>query len=329
MPNCEYFEELCSSSLDGELTRAQKRELEAHLAECPACAAYLEDLKLIRTAWGDLKEPLPEQLHEKIMSGILEEAQSKVVPIEKKKRRPPVFTMIAAAAACVMLVMSGAANDLLGGVKVENSSTGVADTATGGAAMEEIPESEQSDTALPETTDIVPSTIEPAQSAQPQPEPETDSQTQETYGRQAPPPVEESTQQEETTAGAGSSAASSSSGNAPATASAGVPQVNNRLAAVNGAEKQAISLPENLRTHQFSGCYVAVGSGDVSVIKDASLLEKIDNVYYFEIRSSVSSMDSCLKTLQENGFETALRRDVGVTISDNAESVLLILVLQE
>ena len=65
------------------------------------------------------------------------------------------------------------------------------------------------------------------------------------------------------------------------------------------------------------------------MIKDASLLEKIDNVYYFEIRSSVSSMDSCLKTLQENGFETALRRDVGVTISDNAESVLLILVLQE
>mgnify|MGYP001623365510 CR=1 FL=1 len=68
MPNCEYFEELCSSSLDGELTRAQKRELEAHLAECPACAAYLEDLKLIRTAWGDLKEPLPEQLQEKTPS---------------------------------------------------------------------------------------------------------------------------------------------------------------------------------------------------------------------------------------------------------------------
>lgn len=329
MPNCEYFEELCSSSLDGELTRAQKRELEAHLAECPACAAYLEDLKLLRTAWGDLKEPLPEQLHEKIMSGILEEAQSKVVPMEKKKRRPPVFTMIAAAAACVMLVISGAVNDLLGGVKVENSSVGVADTATGGAAMEEIPESEQSDTTLPETTEIVPSTIEPAQDAQPQSEPEANSENEGAYGSQNAASAEDSTQQEETAAAGGSSAASSALGNAPVVASAGAPQVNNRLATVNSAEKQAISLPENLRTHQFSSCYVAVGSGDVSVLKDASLLEKIDNVYYFEIRSSVSSMDSCLKTLQDNGFETALRQDVGVTISENAESVLLILVLQE
>ena len=50
MPDCEYFEELCSLSLDGSLTRAEKRELDAHLAECPACAAYLEDLKFMRTA---------------------------------------------------------------------------------------------------------------------------------------------------------------------------------------------------------------------------------------------------------------------------------------
>lgn len=35
MPDCEYFEELCSMALDGELSRAQKRELDAHLAECP------------------------------------------------------------------------------------------------------------------------------------------------------------------------------------------------------------------------------------------------------------------------------------------------------
>ncbi|MDR3765543.1 MAG: zf-HC2 domain-containing protein [Butyricicoccus sp.] len=325
MPNCEYFEELCSSSLDGELTRAQKRELEAHLAECPACAAYLEDLKLMRTAWEDLKEPLPEQLHEKIMGSILEEAQSKVTPIEKKKRRPPVFTMIAAAAACVMLVMSGAVNDLLGGVKVENSSTGAADTASG-AAMEDVQEPEKQDTAIPETAAIVPSTIGPAQDnaqAGAQTEPDTQGSSS-----QSAPSTEESARSDQAASSA-STDASSSAGNTPAVASAGVPQVNSRQVPANGAEKQAISLPEDLRTHQFSGCYVAVGSGDPSVLKDASLLEKIDNTYYFEVKSGVSNMESCLKALQDNGFETALRRDVGVTITENAESILLILVIQQ
>ena len=142
MPDCEYFEELCSMALDGELSRAQKRELDAHLAECPACAAYMEDLKLMRTAWGDVKEPLPEALHQKIMSGVVEEAQKNAAPAkEKRKRRPPVFTMIAAAAACVLLAVSGAAGDLFGGLKVEQdepvmAAAGSADSA--GAAMEDL-----------------------------------------------------------------------------------------------------------------------------------------------------------------------------------------------
>lgn len=314
MPNCEYFEELCSASLDGELTRAQKRELDAHLAECPACAAYLEDLKLLRTAWGDLKEPLPEELHEKIMGGIMAEANKKVVPMEKKKRRPPVFTMIAAAAACVMLAVSGVFSNL--GAS-QTGATGAADAGT--AAMEDTtaPTTGASSAApqqtAPETETIEPSTLLPAEQATPiEPEPES--------GKQA-----------ESGAGNEDSAGSSASGSAsqPSTASVDVPQVNIRVMTANRAETQSVSLPDNLQTHQFQLCYVAIGSGEPPAIKDASLLEKIDNVYYFELKGGMSSVEADIQALQSDGFETAIRRDIGVTLNENAETVLLILVIEE
>lgn len=127
MPDCKYFEELCSASLDGELTRAEKRELDKHLAECPACAAWLEDLKLMRTAWGDIKAPLPEELHEKIMGHIIDAMPA---PAPPRKRTPPVFTIIAAAAACVLLALSGAFGDLFGGLEISQPA------ASGNAALD-------------------------------------------------------------------------------------------------------------------------------------------------------------------------------------------------
>ena len=39
----EYFEQLCSNSVDGTLTDSEKQKLEEHLAECPSCAALKED----------------------------------------------------------------------------------------------------------------------------------------------------------------------------------------------------------------------------------------------------------------------------------------------
>ena len=41
----EYFEQLCSNSVDGTLTDSEREKLEAHLAECPSCAALLRDLR--------------------------------------------------------------------------------------------------------------------------------------------------------------------------------------------------------------------------------------------------------------------------------------------
>lgn len=335
MPNCKHFEGLCSASLDGELTRAQKRELEAHLAQCPACAAYLEDLKLMRTAWGDLKEPLPAELHEKIMENVLAEAKQTVAEEHKRKRRPPVFTMLAAAAACVMLALSGTFSDLFG-----NDHTDSTGAAAGGAAMAAASADAEPAMEAPQQAvlDVTPSTLAPSSDAQAQPEPEPPvsgdtgaADTQKTSGN-TPSSASKNTESKTTNSAASAQAA-------PSKAATAEPEVETGIAAysvdgaengrsINKAEKQSVTLPDDLQTHQFGLCYVAVGSGDIPTLKGSNLLEKRDNVYYFEVRSSLSTIESDIKKLQENGFETATRQDIGINTNDNAESILLIIVTE-
>ena len=55
----EYFEQLCSNSVDGTLTDSEKQKLEEHLAECPSCAALKEDLEQMHSMLAvDETEPL-------------------------------------------------------------------------------------------------------------------------------------------------------------------------------------------------------------------------------------------------------------------------------
>jgi anti-sigma factor RsiW len=42
---CDYFKELISAQIDGELTPDESRALERHLQDCPACARLSEELK--------------------------------------------------------------------------------------------------------------------------------------------------------------------------------------------------------------------------------------------------------------------------------------------
>ena len=142
MTDCTKYEDLCSALLDGEISREEKRALEAHLAECPACAAYLEDLRFMRESWHALEEPGPATLHEDIMASITAEANKNVIPAEKRRRPLPVFTILAAAAACVMLVGTGALGNLFtGGTSGSSASPAMADAAaaapaSSGAAMD-------------------------------------------------------------------------------------------------------------------------------------------------------------------------------------------------
>ncbi len=49
---CQQAVELMSDYLDGALSRRNRRRLEQHLAECDACTAYLEQLRVTIAASG-------------------------------------------------------------------------------------------------------------------------------------------------------------------------------------------------------------------------------------------------------------------------------------
>ena len=102
----EYFEQLCSNSVDGTLTDSEREKLEAHLAECPSCAALLRDLREMRALFAQEAEA-PDSLHDGIMEQLRQETKLHVVQPEKPVRRMPVFTMVGVAAAVVLVVLGG------------------------------------------------------------------------------------------------------------------------------------------------------------------------------------------------------------------------------
>ena len=106
MSDEEYFEQLCSNSIDGTLTEAEREKLEAHLAECPSCAALQQDLEWMQAAFAEEAEP-PAGLHDGIMQRLRQESRLEVVQPEKPVRRMPVITMVAAAAVVVLVVLGG------------------------------------------------------------------------------------------------------------------------------------------------------------------------------------------------------------------------------
>ena len=70
----EYFEQLCSNSVDGTLTDSEREKLETHLAECPSCAALLRDLREMRTLFAQEAEA-PDSLHDGIMEQLRQETK--------------------------------------------------------------------------------------------------------------------------------------------------------------------------------------------------------------------------------------------------------------
>lgn len=110
MRSCEEYKELCSASLDNELTKDEEKELFEHFSKCPECVAYLDDLTQIYKAWEDLKEPLPADLHEYIMKPVLQETQK---DFKQTIKRPfPLFTVLSCVAACVIIFANGSISNM-------------------------------------------------------------------------------------------------------------------------------------------------------------------------------------------------------------------------
>ena len=61
---CQQAVELVSDYLDGSLSRRDRRRLEKHLAECDACTAFVEQLRVTIALSGEvaLDDVAPEAL---------------------------------------------------------------------------------------------------------------------------------------------------------------------------------------------------------------------------------------------------------------------------
>ena len=95
---------LLDAFVDGELTSDEMIQVQAHLDECPACQAYVDDALAIRAAFPTEDDiPLPADFSENVMRSVAKAPQS------RPKKQP--WGKLAAAAAClavIVLVQHGA-----------------------------------------------------------------------------------------------------------------------------------------------------------------------------------------------------------------------------
>ncbi len=118
---------LLDAFVDGELTAAEMAEVQAHLAECPGCQAYVDDALAIRADFPTAESTeLPADFTDHIMQAVAKTPQS------RPKKQP--WGKLAAAAAClavIVLVQYGA------GLSSRNTSTNEAAAYTADCAAAE------------------------------------------------------------------------------------------------------------------------------------------------------------------------------------------------
>lgn len=124
MNECEKIQSLISCLIDGELTDAEKCEVEKHIATCPQCAAMYEDFSALSGTMADTMVEVPAALHDSIMKGV----KAAAVPVKKKKRPVIALRPYMSAAACLVVVVGAVLAFRNGSFEAANSSS-AADTA--------------------------------------------------------------------------------------------------------------------------------------------------------------------------------------------------------
>lgn len=98
--NCGEALERISAALDGELSPAERNELDAHLADCPACAALFEELAGHSRLLRELDCEVPAGLTDRILSQLPDQR-----PAPAKRSRVLHWRRWGALAACLALVL--------------------------------------------------------------------------------------------------------------------------------------------------------------------------------------------------------------------------------
>lgn len=104
MTDCEKCREMISCLLDGELSQAEQSFVREHIAACPECRSVYDAFSAVSAQLHE-EEPLPDGLHEKIMSGI------KAKP--KKKTGIGWIKYLSVAACLALVIFAGVKSGML------------------------------------------------------------------------------------------------------------------------------------------------------------------------------------------------------------------------
>lgn len=73
--SCRDFADFLWAYLSGEVSEAERREFELHLAKCPSCVAYMSSYRtateLGKSAFRAGDAPVPEEAPEELVQAIL------------------------------------------------------------------------------------------------------------------------------------------------------------------------------------------------------------------------------------------------------------------
>ena len=306
----EYFEQLCSNSVDGTLTDSEKQKLEEHLAECPSCAALKQDIEQMRRLMAVDEEP-PEGLHAGIMERLRQEEPVRVVKPQKPMRRMPVFTMVAAAAVVVLVV--------LGGGLMPAFST-VADSSGSGAAPEAV-SADAGGMADSEMRDSIRQAVQENASADSEAAADGNSSAAAQSGGST-----DSTDCGVQSYAAENDAAEEQGEADPAeqpAASGGRAVVIEEPIADSSAQAQpTFALPQSLYGLRAAYCYVAIGGSDLPDI-GGELLTQEDGISWFRLENSMDTLQKTLQIAEKAGYTVSAYDDIGLTIDSRASSWML------
>ena len=312
----EYFEQLCSNSVDGTLTDSEKQKLEEHLAECSSCAALKEDLEQMRSLMMVDEEP-PAGLHDSIMERLRQEAPVKVVAPQKPMRRLPVFTMVAAAAVVVLVVLGGGLMPAFSTVG-SSGSTAAADAASadaGDAAADNgMPEKIQQ--SVEDSADS--SSSGASNSTSPQ---KSGTASQNTNGStySAPDSAEEDTSSD-AQCDAGAVAEQQMDGSDRSMAIAEPPTEEPAQAQVQ--TQPVLTLPQSLHGVHTAYCYVAMGGSSLPDI-GGELLAQENGTSWFRLDNSMETLEKTLQIVEQAGYTVTAYDKVDLTIDSHADSWIL------
>ncbi len=104
MDNCKQIEKLLSAYADGELNERQKALVEQHVANCPHCAALLDEYLALNAAIADCAFKAPEGFAERVLQAVEKEQQAPVIKQGRGVRFGKVAPWIGIGAAALLCV---------------------------------------------------------------------------------------------------------------------------------------------------------------------------------------------------------------------------------